>query len=169
MHSNRQHHPIASDSEDDLYLALGSRPTGLSTVEANNRVTQRHAPDPERNIVFQEARLFLRQFRNPLILLLLAAVLLAAFLGETSDTLIILSILLITSMVGFLQERSAIRAAAKLRQLTRVHHTVLRDGAPREIGPESIVHGDVLSFQAGDIIPADCRLLDSNEPLGPWR
>lgn len=156
-------YPIASANEEALLQALESRITGLNDAEARARAGSASVSSPSHSPLWQELRLFLRQFRNPLILLLLAAVLLAAFLGERSDMLIILSILSITSLVGFLQERSAIHAAARLRRLTGVRHTVRRNGVESELPPDQIVPGDILVFNAGDIIPSDCRILESNE------
>lgn len=152
----------ASAPSDALLSDLRSQVTGLDADEARRRF-RKVQPKGIRAYLGEDLHLFLLQFKNPLVLLLLAAVLLAAFLGETSDTVIILSILLVTSVVGFLQERSASRAAEKLRRLTGLKHTVRRSGRDMEVGPGEVVPGDILVLNAGDIIPADSRLVESNE------
>ncbi|HJW29270.1 MAG TPA: HAD-IC family P-type ATPase, partial [Saprospiraceae bacterium] len=98
-----------------------------------------------------------------LMLLLIGAVILSAFLGDTSDVLIILGIVLSTSLLSFFQERNAGRVVEQLQSLVALKSTVLRDQKEAEILSEQIVPGDVLVLNAGDRIPADCLLIESNE------
>ncbi len=108
-------------------------------------------------------RLLIRQFVNPLILLLVIAVILSMLLGESSDSLIILFILLSTGLLGFFQELNAGRAMEKLQQMIEMKHTVRREGQLLQLPVHEIVAGDLLLLDAGDIIPADCRIIESNE------
>lgn len=108
-------------------------------------------------------QLLARQFINPLVLLLVIATLLSTFVGSPSDTFIILSILLISGLFGFWQELSAGRAVEKLRALVCLKASVLRGGVEREVDANTVIPGDIVILNAGDIIPADCRLLDDNE------
>lgn len=96
-------------------------------------------------------------------MLLVVAVILSAFLGESSDAYIILFILLITGLLGFWQEVNAGRAFDQLERMIEMKHTVMRDGKPVEVETKEVVKGDVLALVAGDIIPADCRIIESNE------
>ena len=141
---------------------LNSTPDGLSQAEARQRLSKRkklpHANTPFR----QDLKLFIRQYQSPLMLLLLVAVLLSAFLGDTSDVLIILFILLSTGSLSFWQERNAGRVVEKLKSLLEIKVTVVRDGITVEVESNQLTPGDVLLFKAGQRIPADCLLIEAN-------
>lgn len=111
----------------------------------------------------KELKLLLRQFANPLVLLLVIAVILSAFLRETSDSLIILFMLIVTGILGFWQELNAGRAMEKLRDMIGMKYTVMRENRQLQLPTQQIVTGDILVFDAGDMIPADCRIVESNE------
>jgi Mg2+-importing ATPase len=148
---------------EELYVQLHSSSKGISDSVAEERIkVQRDffkAPPRYK----KELKLLVRQFSNPLVLLLVIAVILSAILGEASDSLIILSILVFTGILGFWQEVKAGRAMEKLRQMIEMRHTVMRNGHEKQLPTHQIVPGDILIFDAGDIIPADCRLIESNE------
>ena len=107
--------------------------------------------------------LFFSQFKSPLILMLIGAVILSAFLGDKTDAIIILFIVSSTSVLSFIQERNAGKVVEKLQSMISLKSTVLRDGTPQEIVSANIVPGDVLLFKAGDMIPADCLIIEANE------
>lgn len=154
---------ISSPPVDEILSQLQSSVNGLSNEEAAQRLAKRKA-DAETESRFQrELKLFIRQFTSPLVLLLLVAVVLSGILGETSDMIIILSILLATGLLSFFQELNAGRAVEKLQQMIHPVATVLREGKSLDIKTNEIVSGDILLFRAGDIIPADCRIIESNE------
>ena len=155
--------PFSSCSPDQLFQQLHSSPNGLDSSTAAVRIREQRKRLKIESRFRRELKLLVRQFANPLVLLLVVAVFLSALLGETSDTLIILVILLTTGLLGFWQELNAGRAIEKLRSMIAMTHTVLRDGTGQQLPSDEIVPGDVLLFDAGDIIPGDCRLLDSNE------
>jgi Mg2+-importing ATPase len=155
--------PIASSDIQSLYKILGSGPGGLSTSDAINRHSIHGQREKETSRFSRELRLFVRQFTNPLVLLLLVAVLLSAVLGEQTEALIIGVILLATGLMGFFQERHAGRSLEKLRQLTQTSVQVFRDGQTRDIPSRDVVEGDMILLNAGDMIPADCRIVESNE------
>ena len=96
-------------------------------------------------------------------LLLLSAVVISAMLGESSDSLIIFMILMMTGMLGFWQEHKAGKAMEKLRNMIAAKHSVLRDGQELLLGSEDLLPDDMLMLDAGDMIPADCDILESNE------
>jgi len=108
-------------------------------------------------------RLLLRQFSNPLVLLLVVAVLLSALLGETTDSVIVLVILILTGMTGFWQEFRAGRAMERLRRMIATRHEVVRDGQRMLLTTEEVRPGDLVLLDAGDLVPADARILESNE------
>lgn len=107
--------------------------------------------------------LLLTQFKSPLILILLFAGGLSFFLGDSVNSVIILTIILISSLLGFWQERGAANAVEKLLSIVETKATVLRDGIPVEISVEGIVPGDVIILNAGDLIPGDAIILESKD------
>jgi Mg2+-importing ATPase len=98
-----------------------------------------------------------------LILLLLFAALLSFFLGQRTDSMIITTILLVSGLLGFFQEKKAAKAVEKLLSLVKIKAMVLREGKTNEISVEGIVPGDIVIFNAGDVIPADCRILEAQD------
>ncbi len=134
---------------------------GLSAAEAAKR--QRRWG---KNLLAAPSRLtlpllFLNQFRDFMVLVLLGATLLAALLGEISDALTILVIVLLNAVLGLIQEHRAERSLEALKKLTAPQARVLRDGAVQELAAEAVVPGDLLLLQAGDRICADLRLLET--------
>jgi magnesium-transporting ATPase (P-type) len=105
--------------------------------------------------------LFLRQYRSPLVYLLLAAGVVAFVLGHRTDAWVILAILTANALLGALQEGRAERSMAALRRMTASRARVLRGGREREIEARAVVPGDVMLLAAGDAICADARLLEA--------
>ena len=137
--------------------------SGLSNAEAAKRSLAGSHKKKEKPQLLQDIILFFSQFKSPLTLLLVAAVILSAFLGETSDVFIILFILLATGIMSFIQERHAGKAVEKLRSIIRTKVKLMRDNAATEVYTEEVVAGDVLLFAAGDMIPADCLLIEAKD------
>jgi Ca2+-transporting ATPase len=140
---------------------LGSREAGLTTVEARERLA---ATGPN---VLQAApraspwRLLAAQFRNVLILILLAATALSALLGHAVEAIAITVIVTFAVLLGFVQEFRAERALESLRAMAAPQATVIREGRPVELPAADVVPGDVLVLAVGDRIAADSRVLDA--------
>ncbi len=141
---------------------------GLSAADARARLTQYgknelpHAPPTP------AWRRFLAQFQNPLTLLLLAATLisLAAWFIERDsalpyETITILAIVILNSVLGYVQENRAEQAVAALQAMSAPTARVLRDGKPFTLDAREVVPGDVLLLEEGDTLPADARVLES--------
>ena len=107
--------------------------------------------------------LFLLQFKSPITLLLIAASLLSMGLGDYTDALIILVIILISSFLGFWQERGAANAVDELLKMVQIRCRVIRDDKETEMPIEWVVPGDIVVLSAGDVIPGDSLLLESHE------
>ncbi|HXB93872.1 MAG TPA: HAD-IC family P-type ATPase, partial [Puia sp.] len=107
--------------------------------------------------------LFLSQFKSPITLLLIAAALLSMGLGDLTDAVIILIIILISSVLGFWQEKGAANAVEELLRLVQIRCRLVRDRVEKECPVETVVPGDVVVLSAGDVIPGDSLLLDSRE------
>jgi len=106
-------------------------------------------------------RMLLDQFRDFMILMLLAAALVSGAIGEVVDSLAIVAILVVNACIGFVQEYRAAQAMQALKRLAAAHAKVLRGGAPAEIDAAELVAGDVVVLEAGDLIPADVRLIET--------
>ena len=145
------------------YGQLNSSGNGLSETDAKSILIASGKTVKKRSVFSKDAALFLGQFKSPLMLLLIGAVILSAFLGDTSDVFIILFIVLSTGLLSFFQERNAGRVVEKLQSMIALKSTVLRDGKEVEVVSSQIVQGDVIVLDAGDMIPADCLLTEANE------
>ncbi|GKS60187.1 hypothetical protein YTPLAS18_37140 [Nitrospira sp.] len=142
---------------------LRTRATGLSQAEALER-----RPVSEAGILRSTRRvsdlgLLASQFTSPIILILLGAASVAFFLHQRTDAIIILSIVSISGLLGFWQERGATRAVERLLAMVQIKSDVLRDGIVTQVAVESVLPGDVILLRAGDTVPGDGLLLESRE------
>ena len=137
--------------------------SGLSDQEARqrlqtygaNRLTPRKGKGP--------LRLFLAQFNQPLVYILLLSALITAFLREWVDSSVIFGVTLVNAIIGFTQEFNAVRAIDALAQALNISATVLREGQRKVIPAGALVPGDIVLLQSGDKVPADLRLLRVRE------
>lgn len=106
--------------------------------------------------------LFLKQFQDFMVLLLLAATLVAGLLGEYIDAIAIMVIVFINGFIGYFQERKAEKSLDKLKELAAPHAVVLREGKWKEVGSKELVIGDVVKLNTGDRMMADMRLVTNN-------
>jgi len=146
-----------------LQSQLEALPTGLSQREARAR-TARFGPNTlrahgERPLILQ----YLSHFKNPLVMVLLAASAVSALTGEITGFVIIWAVVLMSVTLDFVQEYRAGRAAEQLKHAVAVRATVLRDRHPQELPIADLVPGDVVLLAAGDLMPADCRLIDAKD------
>jgi len=142
---------------------LGSAPQGLSTAQAQILLA-RYGPNtlrPTRRL--SGLRLLLKQFQSPITLILIGAATLSLFLGDSTNAIIILAIVVVSSVLGFWQERGAADALAKLLAMVQTKATVLRDGAEVKVAFADVVPGDLVLLAAGATIPGDCLLLESHD------
>ena len=150
--------PWALGIEQALAGAAGTE-RGLSSAEAAARLAT-HGPNelapPPR---FEALRELLRYFANPLVLILLVASVVSAAFGQVVSAVIIALMLILSVALNFTQAYRSQQAARRLRQQVGQTATVVRDGVEREIPVREVVVGDVIHLKAGDLVPADCRLL----------
>lgn len=104
---------------------------------------------------------FIKQFNDPLIYILLAAGLISAFMKEFTDCGIIIAVVLINAVTGYIQEDRAEKSIEALKKLTSPKALVIRDGKNLEIHAEELVPGDVVLLDAGRVVPADLRLIET--------
>ncbi len=142
---------------------LGSNNEGLTQRKASIRLSKSERRSHDRPWWVSDLLLFIHQFNNPLILLLVFAVGLSTLLGEYNDAFIVVVVLAITGLLGFIQERNANRAVEQLRNLVKVKVKVYRDGELRLLPSDRIVSGDIISLSAGDILPGDAIVVDATD------
>jgi Mg2+-importing ATPase len=147
----------------DLLPLLEATPAGLSTDEAKRRL-RLYGP----NSLVGESRFagligFLSFFANPLVLTLLAASVISIVLGDAVGGSIIIAIVLLSVIVNFYTEFQARHAVEDIRKQVATTAAVLRDGRELELPTAELVRGDVIRLNAGDLAPADARLLDSKD------
>jgi len=147
----------------ECLATLGTRPEGLDEAEAAARLTRAGPnllhPRIERALLLE----FLAHFRNPLVLVLLAASAIAGFLGDVRSFVVIGAIVLMSVTLDFVQEYRAGRAAERLKRQVALRASVLRGGATREVAVADLVPGDVVLLAAGDLVPADGRVLEARD------
>ncbi len=142
---------------------LSCGPEGLSSEAAATRLAQ-YGPNVftthrQRALLLE----FLSRFRNPLVILLLAASGISALTGEVTSFLIISAIVLVSVTLDFVQEHRAGQAAERLKQSVAIRVSVLRDGKVQEVPVSVLVPGDVVLLSAGDLVPVDGRLLEAKD------
>lgn len=142
---------------------LDSKPNGISEVEAKNRLSRFGENRLSTKKQSSSIGLFFSQFKSPIILLLFFAAGLSIVVRDSTDAIIILGIVFVSGILGFWQERGAMNAVSKLLAMVQIRVGVFRDSSLKEIPLEEVVPGDVLRLSAGDIIPADCILLESKD------
>jgi P-type Mg2+ transporter len=148
---------------ESLEKELQTDGSGLSAAEAGRRLEAwgRNVLHPERPRAI--ALQFLSRFGNPLVILLLAAAAISAFVGDVVSFVIIAVMVVLSVTLDFVQEYRAGHAAEGLKRSVALRATVLRDRGPTEILAEEIVPGDVIVLGAGSLVPADCRVMEARD------
>lgn len=147
--------------EETLETLDSDENKGLEDCEAKNRnlkfglneLVEKEKPGP--------IRLFLGQFKEILIVILIFAAIAAYYVGDTIDAIVILIVVVINAVVGFIQEYRAEKAMEKLKGLISNEAVVIRDGKKQKIPAKNLTQGDIVVIEEGDNIPADLRLIKS--------
>ena len=148
-------------SREECLQALNTQRSGLSAEDAGNRLLRYGANRIQERRRVPPWKMFLLQFTDFMILVLIAAAVLSGFLGDLTDAWIILVIVLLNAIVGFIQEYRAEKAIDALRKLAEVQALVMRDGISAPIPSNQLVPGDIVLLEAGFSVPADLRLLET--------
>lgn len=148
-------------SVEETFVTLASQETGLSSQEAEKRLTEYGTNELEAGRKTTMLQKFLEQFKDLMILVLLAAAVISAVVShEIVDALIILAVVIINAIMGVVQEAKAEQAIEALREMSTPHANVLRDGHTKSVSSHELVPGDVVLLEAGDVVPADLRLIE---------
>ena len=148
---------------EEVLAKLDTSQSGLTSEEATNRIQTygyNQLPQKKRRAGAVE---FLYHLRNPLVFILLFAGLISGLIGKALDAGIIFAIVLISVVLDVYQETKAEKSAEMLKKRVVTTATVLRDGAKKEIPLSSLVPGDIIHLSAGDIVPADSRVISQKD------
>ena len=153
-------------SADEVFADIGSSANGLTSTEAQTRLEKNGKNKLAETKKPSVIKKFFAELADPMIIILLIA---AAVSGVTAalqnesftDVFIILAVVLINAVLGVVQESKAEKAIEALQKITAATSKVLRDGRPVTVKSEDLVVGDVVLLEAGDAVPADCRLIEA--------
>jgi len=148
---------------NELMVRLETTPKGLTSEQAAKRLEiygENVLAKAHKHSVVKD---FFLHFKSPLVIILLIAAVISGFLGELANTAIILIIVIASIVLDYYQENKAEKAAELLKQQVTSTATVLRDGVRTEIKLPEIVPGDIIYLSAGDIIPADARVITAKD------
>ena len=148
-------------SEEEILRTLRSDRHGLNQSEVMRRL-EKYGP----NVLKEEERttpfkIFLEQFKNFLIVILIAAVVVSAAIGEVFDAGVIFAIVVACAVLGFVQEYRSERAIQALKKMAAPTAKVIRDGKEQEVPAREIVPGDIILLVTGDRVPADARIIQA--------
>ncbi len=152
------HEPVAT-----LLARLDTRMAGLDAASARSRLAKYGLNDATAEKPRSLFLNFLAKFANPLIIILLIASAMSAATGDMPSFVIIAAIVLLSITLDFVQEVRAQNAVVALRRSVAIQATVRRDGKAVSLPIDQLVPGDIAELIAGDLIPADCRLLESRD------
>jgi len=140
---------------------LNAKTDGLSSEEVQKRLEEFGPNELKKEKRKSPIKLFLEQFTDILIIILLIATALSFAIGEAYDALVIIAIVMACAVLGFTQEYKAEKALEALRKMTAPTATVLRDGKEMQLETKDIVPGDIILLYTGDKVPADARLIEA--------
>jgi Ca2+-transporting ATPase len=146
----------------DVARSLNTTPAGLDPATAQQRLTEcgkNQITNAKRKTVWQ---MLLHQFTDVMILVLIAAAIISGMVGELNSTYVILAIVLLNALIGFVQEYQATKAVEALQKMAANQARVLRNGLTVDIEAVDLVPGDVVLLDAGNIIPADVRFIETH-------
>ncbi|MGN6436545.1 MAG: cation-translocating P-type ATPase [Agriterribacter sp.] len=145
---------------EEALANVKSSEQGLSDAEVQKRQEEHGRNELTAKKKTPAIVFFLRQFKDIMILVLVAAAVISAFIGEVTDTVVIVVIILVNAVIGFIQEYRAEKAMQALQKMAAQHATVLRNNSTREVDAAELVPGDIVLIEAGNAVPADVRLLE---------
>ncbi len=152
-----------SINQEILLQQLETAYAGLASKDAETRLETFGPNSIKTKKKTSSLTLFVNQFRSPLVLILLGAAILAFVTSDSTDGLIIFSIILLSSIIGFWEEHMSTKAVEKLLSIIKVTTEVVRDGRNIQIPLEQVVPGDIVLLNAGDVVPGDCIILESKD------
>lgn len=149
-------------SGQEVLTALKSSGSGLTGEEAALLLKEFGKNELQAAPRKSKLSIFISQFKDLMILILIGAALISFFIGERTDAYVILAIIFGNAYIGFSQENNAEESVRMLQKMAAQYAIVLRGNQPQKVDAGNLVPGDVILIEAGDIVPADARILESN-------
>lgn len=146
----------------EIQQLFSTKPDGLSLSNAEERLREHGKNELAEKKKKSAWRLFLNQFKDVMILILLIAAVISIAIGDIKDAVVILIIVLLNAIIGFIQEYRAEKAMAALKKMSASNATVRRSGNVMQIAASEIVPGDIILLEAGNLVPADIRLTETH-------
>jgi Ca2+-transporting ATPase len=146
--------------EHEVLELTGSSRDGLSDLEVQNRLERYGANELQEAKRISPLMMYLHQFFDVMILVLVAAAIISGIIGDLKDTIVIIAIVILNAIVGFIQEYRAEKAMQSLKQMAAPNATILRNKQYSTIPARELVPGDWVLLEAGSLVPADIRLLE---------
>jgi len=146
-----------------VFKTINSSERGLSSQEAHQRKDKYGLNELAKGAKFSWFSVFLSQFKSALVYVLIIASIVSLFFGEFVDAYVIMAAVMINVVVGFVQEFKANKSLEKLNRIVKKEIVVLRDNVEKKIESKFLVPGDIVILEAGNRIPADCRLFEVND------
>jgi Ca2+-transporting ATPase len=143
---------------DEIYEIMGSQAQGLNAGQVEERLAENGLNQLAETKSKTRLHIFLSQFKDLLILILLAAAIVSGIIGDIKETIVILFIVVLNAIVGFLQEYRAEKAMQALKQMAVSQAKVIREGKLQFISATGLVPGDLVELESGDAVPADIRI-----------
>jgi len=150
-----------TEKTEEALLSLGSSPDGISHEDAKKRLEEYGPNELREKKKKTPFMMLLDQFSDFMILVLIGAAVISGFIGEISDTIAIIVIVLLNAVIGFVQEYRAEKAMSALKKMASPTATVIRSGTPANIPASELVPGDMVALDSGRIVPADIRLTET--------
>ena len=148
---------------EEVFSNLKTSPKGLSEKEAKKRLEYYGLNEPARRKKRTIFTQILSKFINPLVIVLIIICVFSLFYGEKISAFIVFMMIVLSVFLAFIQEHRSEKAVEKLSQMVHTTATVYRNGRPKEMNIREIVPGDIVDLFAGDMIPADLRIISCKD------
>jgi P-type Ca2+ transporter type 2C len=145
---------------EELFRELNTSKEGLTEKTAQKKLEEHGFNEIAQKKKINPVKIFLSQFANVVIYILIAALAISIFLGETVDAIVIGAIVIANAIIGFIQEYKAEKSIEALKKLASLKATVIRDGREKDIDAKELVPGDIIKLESGDKVPADSRIFE---------
>src|SRR6056297_3094594 len=137
--------------------------SGLTSTQVQKRIKKFGKNKLPRKKALPKTKIFLNQFKSPLVYILLIAALITIFLQEYTDAIVLTTVVFVNTLVGFIQENKASQALAELGKVVKYEATVIRGGHKKQVPSDKIIPGDILLLEPGDKVTADGRIIESED------
>ncbi len=149
-----------SKKVEEVLAELKTSLSGLSSQEAQKRLSEYGFNELQEKKEETLLQMFIDQFKDFMIVILIIAALVSAFVGEYTDAIVIVAIVVLNALLGVIQENRANKALKALKKMTKPNAKVIRDGKVQVVPTRELIPGDIVVLEAGDFVPADGRLIE---------